>query len=106
MVLTDSIWLSCLASTSKPTDRCISRPNSARQKELKRRKRREMETIGTHWKQNGEFVANCFHYFLPQPATVREEACIVEVYRKPLKNPARHHTRLFARAPAPLALKT
>jgi hypothetical protein len=45
-----------------------------------------METNGTHWKQTGCFVANCFHSFLPQPARVREEACVVEGYEKALKN--------------------
>jgi hypothetical protein len=47
--------------------------------------RREMETVGKNWKQNGRFVSNCFQFFFPQPARVREEACRVERYQKPLK---------------------
>src|SRR5262249_23216286 len=48
-------------------------------------------------KQNGRLVTNCFLCFFSQPTRVREQACIVEVYQKQLKKPARHHTRLFAR---------
>jgi hypothetical protein len=59
-----------------------------------------METIGTHWKQKGCFVSRCFHFFFPQPARVREEACYPKSRTKRKKELARHHTPLMARAPA------
>jgi hypothetical protein len=60
----------------------------------------EMETVGNNWKQNGRFVSNCFQFFFPEPARVREEACYPKSRTKRKKELARHHTRLLACAPA------
>jgi hypothetical protein len=66
----------------------------------------KMETNGTHWKQNGCFVSNCFHCFFPQPARVREEACYMRREAKTVKKAQREITRGCLHVRQPQAPKT